>query len=741
MQVCFHVARDRVVGQKFGVLFTLALLLIFFISAPTLHAQKLGFDIGDDIAVEADGPNDWLKTRWSWLHEWEANSSQYLLDPSLIVEGEKKEDPLQPRIALEVLQKRAAAVLSDASQRGRPVNLRVQATLALGRIGTPAAVERLLQLLNDQDDNVSEVAWVALGLAHTTQAREKLLDPGTLSSRQTLGWIVAIALMNKPPDNVMRTLAALVKQDRDMDVARMALWAMRQHNPPGLLDAARVIAEKSTDPIAASEALLILGQNKQTTDLSLLKGVLLTRGRGVLAVTDTIVRSVDSDSPAALNNYRGGLLSAVRASSAIALKNYVIPPQDKYSVRARDTLRQLFEQPPLPLLPVKGFRFISDYKHSGAVPFEIRLAAASLGRIGYAEDAELLIQVLRTPSLSDYRGRLLDARFFMRRGYAALALGTYLRRMTELGITMEPTDIPDATSRSSTGDAALWRNHGPLEGENPDATRYALRKTLRALMDIASDRNEPYDLRAACVLALGMSNSPARKIDIRNILKSPGGQDEIVAAYGVLALGLLGDTDTLDLVSKLLKNKGKTNAVTADQLVKIGFVKNLSTGQIVATRALLQATGKIESSVAIEIAKGQFGHEPWTSRQAVTTLRLLGDVSLVSPLCELLERYGEVERSLSKRGHQVPARPTAGEVGALAAWSLGQLLRPEVEDRLARVFQNGSNYTLPLAPIMDDAADVRRVDTAYRFRCLADPTFYEWLAPCIPPRVAIRFRF
>lgn len=738
---------------------SIIMVLVVACCASVAQAQRLGFDIGDDIAVEADNPDAWLKTRWSWLHEWETHNSQYLLEPSLIIkdqpgEADPKTDPkpgqtkaaktkvaARPEIAsLESLHAMAVRSLEAASQRGRPRELRVQATLALGRIGTEAAVDRLMQLLNDQDDNVSETAWIALGLAHTTKAREKLLDPGTLSSRQTLGWIVAIAMMNKPPDKVMRTLGVLVKQDRDKDVARMALWAMRQHNPPGLLEAARVIADQTIDPIAASEALLILGENRQTTDLATLKGVLLTRGRGVIKATDAIVRSVNSDSTAVLNNYNGGLLSAVRASSAIALGNYLIPPEDKYSVRARETLRKLFEEPPVPLLPVKGFRFISDYTHSGAVPFEIRMAAASLGRIGYAEDADFLVKVLRTRSLSDYRGRLIDAKFFMRRGYAAIALGTYLKRMGDIGIMMEATDIPDPTTRSSTGDRALWANHGPLEGEDTDNTRYALRKTLRALIDIASDRDEPYDLRAACVLALGMSNSPPRAIDIRNILKSPGGQDPVVATYGILALALLGDKDTLDLSAKALKNKPVT-MLTADQLIKMSFAQHLSAGQIVINRALLQATGKIESTESVDLTRGQFGQDPWTSRQAVLTLRLLGDLSLVAPLSEVVDRYPELQRVHSKRGIQVPAKPDAGQITALAAWSLGQLLRPELEDRLAMVFANSSNYTLPLAPLMTDADQVRNVDTIYRLRSLANPSFYEFLAPSLPPRVDIRFRF
>lgn len=729
------------------------MLLVCVCCSSSLYAQTLGIDLNNDIAVEANGPDEWLMTRWSWLHEWEMHNAAYLREPSLIVppaqdkDGEDKKANKAAGVAgtadqpsLEVLTKTAVQSLVASSQRGLPRELRVQATLALGRIGNADAVTRLLQLLNDQDDAVGEVAWMALGLAHTQAAREKLLDPGTLSSRQTLGWVVAIALMDKPPENVLRTLAVLVKQDRDMEVARMALWAMSVHNPPGLLDAARVIAKQSFDPIATSQALLILGKNQQTVDLSLLKGVMLTRGRGILASTDAIVQSVTSETPAIETNQQGATLSAIRASAAIALGQYVIAPEDKYSQRARGALRDFFEAPPVPLVPAAGVRFRSDFTHSAALSYEIRFAASSLGRIGYGEDAQLLVKILRTRSLSDYRGRLTDARFFLRRGHAALALGNYLRRMTQLGIQIEPTDIPDATDRSATGDAALWRNRGPLEGESADQTRYAIRKALRGLIDTASDPQEPYDLRAACVLALGVSNSPARTIDIRNILKSRGGQDHVVAAYGVLALGLLGDTDTLTLAAKLLNQK-PTKPITADALIKHGYALTYPPGQRVTTQALLEAIGKIESHVAVELARQTFGRERWTSRQAALTLRLLGDVSLVQPLSELLDRYPELAKSQSGRGVQAPARPTAAQTAAITAWSLGQLLRPDLDDRLALVFNQLSNYTLPLAPVMQDAQALRRDNAMYRFRCYADPLFYESLAPCLPPRVGIRFRF
>jgi hypothetical protein len=426
----------------------------------------------------------------------------------------------------------------------------------------------------------------------------------------------------------------------------------------------------------------------------------------------------------------------------MALGNYVIPPEDKYSDRARDALRQDIESPPVPKQDTRlpRLRFYSGFKYTGAMPYEVRFATGALGEVGYAEEAELLIRVLTTPRLADYTGRALDARYFLRRGFAALALGCYLRRMGDLGITMAPTDNPDASAPSSTGDAALWRNHGPLEGEDKDRTRYMLRKVLRSLIDTASDPDEPYDLRAACVLALGISNSPARQADIRTVLASRGGSPPLVKAYGVLALGLLGDAQTLTAARQLLKASPQS-ALTGKELLKQRFARTLTPGQIMAVRAILQGTGKIESPVAIDLAKSQFGQEPWTSRQAILTLRLLGDASLVLPLCDLLDHWDQLTKDDKLHGVSAPARPNASQVAQLAAWSLGQLLRPGLQDPLADAFAMGENYTLPLSPEKSLAAALRRDSAIYRFRCYADPFFYEVLCPCIPARVDIRYRY
>ncbi len=688
--------------------------------------------------VEASGPDDWIHTRWSWLHDWESRNGLMLREPALILPPADDRQPVTPG-QRQALQQAAVEALIRASMPGRPSIVRQQATIALGRIGDKAGVERLLQLLNDRDDHVNEVAWMALGLAQAPQAREKLLDPGTLTRSQTIGWIVAVALMDKPPENVLRTLAELVKQTRDAEVAAMALWAMRHHSPAGLLDAAKLIMHEATDPLLVSEAMLITGQQRATDQISHFKAILMTRRSGVIAATRQMVQSIRYDTTEAEINVIGAQVASLRTAAALALGEYAYPPENRHGQRAREALRMIFEEAPPPAGLRHGQRAYTGFAFTGATPYEIRFAATQLGRIGYAQDMELLIRILRTPRLQDALGNGLDARYFMRRSHAAIGIGLYLRRMTELGIIMEPTDLPDAR-HTSTGDRALWRRNGALEGEDPDQTRYILRKTLRSLIDVASDPQEPYDLRAACLLALGISNSPARQADIRAVLNSPAGRHRIVAAYGVLALGLLGDPETTPAASKLLKHP-PARSLTTDQLMAMRLADTLPPGEIIVVRALLQAISKIESTQAADLARGQFGREQWTSRQAILALRLLGDTGLVHPLTEMLDRFPQMQREERQRGQRVPAPLPADQVAAITAWSLGHLLRPTAEDRLAQVFQRGSNYTLPLAPLRIKAPGLKQHDIVYRFRCHADPIFYELLTPALPPRPELEFRY
>ena len=94
-----------------------------------------------------------------------------------------------------------------------------------------------------------------------------------------------------------------------------------------------------------------------------------------------------------------------------------------------------------------------------------------------------------------------------------------------------------------------------------------------------------------------------------------------------------------------------------------------------------------------------------------------------------------------KRGVRVPAPLDASEMSQLAAWSLGQLLRPTVSDTLAELIHFESNYTLPLSPTLEGVEARKHQDALYRFRCYADPLFFEGLVPALPPRADLEYRY
>jgi hypothetical protein len=592
----------------------------------------------------------------------------------------------------------------------------------------------LIELAEDRDEMVREVAWTALGLGDSRGSREHIARVIHQEARNSCAWIVAAGLMRDPPRSVLNNLMHCVRERKTDDLSQinsrygipeqakqhavsanprqMALWALRTHEPAGLDEVAESIVRKSADDLFVAEALVTLGayQPRSHDTVTLLDKAFLAPWEGALPSTKRTWR----DGNAATHERMGG----VRVAAVMSLSRYDRPVDDPHGRRARRALRSLFEESQPVFSNGVWPQYKQAYLRSGSTTnvffgFKSRFAALGLGQIGYAEEAELITEMLRRSMVIDVSGQVVKTRYFPRRGFAALGLGHYLRRMSAYGLTINDDQV--------AGDRRVWLHGGRLNDENADATRHAMRRALRTLVDVGSDAKEPENLRAACVLALGLTESADRRADIKTILLSPGGKSDLVRAYGVLALALLEDPEAIKLADSLLGGR-KAETLSADEILKRGFRGELSLEALVARLAVIEGLALIGTEDAAALLRGQFGRDVATSMEIARALRTCGVSDLAEPLAELLDQHNKPKADSPK---------VSADVAAMCAWSLGQLLRRDGVDRFAEAMLRDANITQPIAPMGKGFTLewMKERVAIYRYRCYADPVLFEVLVP------------
>ncbi len=629
--------------------------------------------------------DEWLTKWWTWMYWWETNREAYLASPDSM-----------PAVDA-ALKQRAVAVLTESLGPDNPATIRAASALALGRMEVSEATNRLIELTRDQDESVRRSAWMALGLIGDPAARAHLAGaaggPG-MSEHDTLAWIVATGLLRQPDDELLRAMIRLVNQRESAEVARLAMWALRVHDPPGLVEFARAITAETTDPMLCNEALQVLGALGNHRDLQNLGRVYHSSpsDRNVPPALRKIARSYQR--PQGIVLRYGPPLAGMRCAAAVAFNaRREAENEDDFEISViTDTLERSYER-----IDGKPWRIDLSWSHGSSAlesgSFELRFGLIPLGRLGHERHARLLVDVLNgvhTTWRNDRRKASDPSR-----GFAAVALGIYLRRQGD----GDPRINLDRR-KGHDGQRAHVRRSGTLW-----LVQDALARTARNV-------REPPDLRAACVLALGLGgNAQGVAESIKSAPNSLRGAESLVAGYAVLALGMLGDLDAIGLAGRMLPKP--ITHVDVDWIRQNRLGEEVSIGDVIALRAAVLGLGCLGRRDGIGLLHAQFGRDPTTSMELIRSLRWCGDDSIGDVLVNLLDEPDDNQELTSVR--------------LLSAWALGESLDPNEDPRLHAALLKDCNLTLPASSAF--VQNRMKQSAIYRYRCYSNEFLFLRLIP------------
>ena len=582
---------------------------------------------------------------WTWLHWWEANRDRYIW-PDRLQGGGAFQDVTKSRKAA---RDKTVAALIKATQTDVP-HLRASAAIALGRIGQSKAVKPVASLLTDKDPSVRWAAWLGLGLLDTPGAREqiftKLSKYGRRPQTEQLATIAALGLLRSPNARAKAVLHRLVRGS-DRSAARMAAWGLRRYADSESRSVMLSRMQVSDDAWLAGDAILSQGYSANPKAAAFLADV-VQAGSQVNRI----------DAWVALEDQRNQINRIRSAASAAAqlnlykkyrkqLENWRQQSPNKYSeIRKQDddvlnlkfphvqvgivTLYQArlrgsaaiaaghFEHP----LSRRGlFKVIKAHKDEKRNHFR-DLAIISLGKIGDQQTLAEVVELFNTSKSQTLHG------------FAALAIGLHVR---------------GADTRQETDFAGIPKRACELLAE-----RFA-------------NRNEHAQVRAACVLALGLTQHQRSLELLRNatdhILKKAGKKigedDELVLGYALLALGMYGEERIIVPALRMLMD-------TEDRLTEYG---------ILARRAAVLGLGMVRHERAVKLIQRAWELNYYIAREAAVALSLSEDYRVADRLIQSMQ--------LSKKHW--------GK--AFSAEALGMLFTADRPPRTTW-FVAGSNYTM-----------------------------------------------
>jgi len=671
----------------------------------------------------------WVTDWWSWAHWWEANQ-QDIIDRLVFASRE-----LQPgRVDIdEELRDRAIAALLDKTS-SKETLVAATAVVALGRSADSSVTEQLIALTQHERPMVRRAAWVAVGLNGDAAARAHLIDAHKLGKEDSLGWLVAVGLLEDPDDELLKRCYSYLKQQEYLEAQRIAAWAIRVQNPPGTTELMRKILHGTTDAYLASEAILALGTNRDEASERLLSQVYLDIGGGHDLPSLSQLHNAYYRSPSpGIHQIRGKYgppIVGIRSAAAIALGHYVRPADEK-SVARRNLSRpyrprSLDQQKAMPRINQGGYN--TARADPGPYPFvdngwvtgystnlhatghaEKRLGLISLGLVGGEEEVEQLLEVMRMKftfkKIRPEYGPLLDPN----RAFAAISLGLYLQRAEE-----------------------HYATQGAHRRKRIDRR---LGKLVTVLQDYMTDPQEPEDFRAACALGLGLSGYPEAADALKSAAETLEKHDMLLAGYITLGLGLLGDSAANELGRQVLQvangddqgekenefegagtlSEAGDDVVHASTLRRRGVQSDLNLVQILGLRAAILGLACVDDQELSPELFEILGREYFTSEQAIRSLKWRGDTDVARVLVEILEE-GNNGKALD----------------ILAVWGLGELLDPNHVSRLNRLMQD-VNFTLPNKKFVYrnyyQAAFERSVEDSpmYIYRAYAAPFMYRRL--------------
>ncbi len=640
--------------------------------------------------------DEWINTQWSWVLWWEANKHRYL----------KQAGSANPQTMTAPVVQRALIKTLNESQH---INTLSAAILALGRMQARDAVPVIEPMLKHDSEYLQRAAWLSLALisdppsieiykktlidknARNTVKQAKNESP-TLNPQNASAWIIGIGLLKQSDPQLLQTVSLFVLNDQEsitdltglklddqeaLQLARLAMWAIRMHNPPGTRALAQRVLTMTVDPELYDQAVLAMADNA-TEDLVLNVLTPIYHSRPVQ------YRQVPKALSFVMNQWPGSPvldqdIASMRTSAAVAYANKTFKNDLRLALLAKRNVARTYRSVPLPKLTSREnrrdresdhrqpenrlFKFDPWLNHAhdydlpkqDDVGYALRFGLIALGQLGdldmddheTPEDAQLLCDILigtypriAVTQLSPNPAEKVNWQNDPSRGFAALAMGLYLRR--------------------------LPNNAGEIRH---DAMRSQTRYMLRLLTRIASDPTEPSDIRSSCVLGLGLSNMQEASTSLRDVVSQMQSADPLLASYLTLAMGMLGDPMSLQLA----KNAFKQTAENIDeaQIRKTGFTQSYTTVALLSQTAIVDGMGCMANPQANQLLYPRLFEDPMTARSMIGAIKNSGDWQVTGSLIALLQNPG-----------------SDPQVGPFAAWALGEMYDqnpvPIMTERLLR---------------------------------------------------------
>lgn len=645
---------------------------------------------------------------WNWTTWWEANSHRYLKPAKWSMQDQ---DTFTQAEGYQAAQ----TALINALQAKKDPKILAECLWALGRMKSSQAVPAIIKLLEHDDEIVRRNAWLSLGLIEDDLAVQTImgvLDKPQLKPEDATAWIVAIGLMDKPDAKLLKAMIPIIKQKNVTQIknivpslqrffrneatmqARMAMWTLRMHNPPGTSEFAQKLMAFTTDAILFDEAIQAIAAepdeqiilklfnpvyHKRISDYRNLPKAFSVAGYsayefpGFIGIIPTAIHCLPNlrvsaaiayDNPSILkDSHNGRLIHLVTRQLA---RSYAKVPYDpnwhKHNGinNGRQSLNETYKFDHW-RYHIVGYEYLGD-----DIAFALRFGLIPLGKLGdygldereNPTDAQLLCDVLigkytepepkSTPRLGDnpIKRPPIPSQFDPSRGFAAIALGLYTRRL--------PAD---------------------LSSIRHDTTKDIAKYIERLLTRTAVNSDEPMMLRSACALALGIGGSLSANDRLVEILsdKPPA----IVSSYAILALGMLGDQRTQQLVHQAFEKTA--DKIDIDKLRQnCPFIKedNLKT---LSQRVMVQSLACIGNTEANRMLYPYLAENFYTSHEIIRTFKWSQDPLATDALIELLKEPGK-------------KKPT--EVAAFSAWALGELFDPNPYSKAHDRLLKNRNFTL-----------------------------------------------
>jgi HEAT repeats len=472
----------------------------------------------------------------------------------------------------------------DDTDEPELTRVRTAAAIALGKIGTDAAVDRLIELTEDEQPTVRTAAWLGLGASGHDRARRALLEPATPpQGRDRAARVTALGLLEKGDKEAIKLLRSGLLEAGLAEDQRVLLKSLRLLGAPDLGAINREVLRRTTSATVASEAVLGMGVRPVAEDaelmLSLLRGGPPASGLGFG------------------NN---GLSSETCFAAAQVLDGYAGMVTDK---RLRRVLSDFVSR----TTPTAG----GDYYRGAVLLSLVPMAQREDERVFEdALDGRTRVNDTNATAHSGRREMTRERDFNRRkdpiRGHAAIAMGMYLHRFG--GEVAEQKAVP------------IRYQH-----ESDRANRRFLDKLERTL----ADKRESADVRAAAAMGLAFSGHGEAAGMIAGALEAVDPDDLMVIGYGTLAMALLGDERAAVPAARYLKQLDEARGEEA-------FSTLYSTQDVLGLRAMVLTLGLFADSEDGPVLAGVWGADPWLSLESARVLSWLEDDSLAQRLTGLL---------------------------------------------------------------------------------------------------------